>query len=114
MNEDALLFIHLDQAFSLPSSWVRIFWQYHFLRVAFYLLQWYVVDYKKAYDMVPHSCGIESFKMAQAVENIITFLQKSMVNWKIELTSYGETIALVDIRRGIIILILIISYSFSY
>ena len=40
------------------------------------------VDYKKAYDMVPHSWIIESLKMAQVAENIITFLQKSMVNWK--------------------------------
>ena len=59
------------------------------------------VDYKKAYDMVPHSWIIESLKMAQVAENIITFLQNSMVNWKTELTSYGELIGLVDIRRGI-------------
>ena len=39
--------------------------------------------------------------MAQVAENIITFLQKSMVNWKTELTSCGETLGLVDIRRGI-------------
>ena len=60
-----------------------------------------VVDYKKAYDMVPHSWIIESLKMAQVAENIITFLQKSMVNWKTELTSCGEKLGLVDIRRGI-------------
>ena len=35
------------------------------------------VDYKKAHDMVPHSWIIESLYMAQVVENIITFLQKS-------------------------------------
>ena len=39
--------------------------------------------------------------MAQVAESIITFLQKSMVNWKTELTSCGETLGLVDIRRGI-------------
>ena len=59
------------------------------------------VDYKKAYDMVPHSWIIESLKMAQVAENIITFLQKSMVNWKTELTSCGKTLGLVDIKRGI-------------
>ena len=59
------------------------------------------VDYKKAYDKVPHSWIIESLKMAQVVENLITFLQKSMVNWKTELTSCGKTLGLVDIRRGI-------------
>ena len=55
------------------------------------------VDYKKAYDMVPHSLIIESLKMAQVAKNIITFLQKSMVNWKTELTSCGETLG--DTRR---------------
>ena len=59
------------------------------------------VDYKKAYDMVPHSWIIEGLKMAQVVENVITFLPKSMANWKTELTSCGETLGLVDIRRGI-------------
>ena len=39
--------------------------------------------------------------MAQVAENIITFLQNSMVNWKTELTSCGESLGLVDIRRGI-------------
>ena len=60
------------------------------------------VDYKKAYDMVPHSWITESLKMAQVTKNIITFLQKSMVNWKTELTSCGETLGLVDIRRGVL------------
>ena len=51
--------------------------------------------------MVPHSWVIESLKMAQVAGNIITFLQKSVVNWKTELTSCGETLGLVDIKRGI-------------
>ena len=38
------------------------------------------VDYMKANNMVPHSWIIESLKMVQVAENIITFLQKSMVN----------------------------------
>ena len=58
------------------------------------------MDYKKAYDIVPHSWIIESLKMTQVAENTITFLQKSMVNWKTELTSCGETLGLVDITRG--------------
>ena len=51
--------------------------------------------------MVPHSWIIESLKMAQVAENIITFLQKSIVNWTIELTSCGETLGFVDIKRDI-------------
>ena len=37
--------------------------------------------------------------MAKVAENIIAFLQKSMVNWKTELTSCGETLGLVDIKH---------------
>ena len=59
------------------------------------------MDYKKAYDMVPRSWIIDSLKMTQVAENIITFLRKSMVNWNTELTSCGETLGLVDIKRGI-------------
>ena len=59
------------------------------------------VDYKKAYDMVPPAWIIESLKMAQVAENIIIFLQNSMVNWNTELTPCGESLGLVDIRRGI-------------
>ena len=40
--------------------------------------------------------------MAQVAGNITTFLQKSMVHWKTELTSCGETLGLVDIKRGIL------------
>ena len=58
------------------------------------------VDYKKAYDMVPHSWIIECLEMAQVAGNIISFLQKSTVNWKTELTSCGESLGSVDIRRG--------------
>ena len=59
------------------------------------------VDYKKAYDMVPHSWIMERLKMAQVAENIITFLKKSEAKWKAELTSCGETLDLVHIKRGI-------------
>ena len=53
------------------------------------------------YDNVSHSWIIESLKTAQVAENLITFLRKSMVNWKTELTSSGEKLGLVDIKPGI-------------
>ena len=56
------------------------------------------VDYEKAYDIVPHSWIIESFKMAQVAENI-TFLQISMVSWKTEMTR--EMLCLVGNRQRI-------------
>ena len=59
------------------------------------------VDYKKAYDMVPHSWIIECLKMAQVPQNVTSFLQRSMRNWKTELTSCGESLGTVNIKRGI-------------
>ena len=59
------------------------------------------MDYKKAYDMVPHSWIIECLKMAQVPQNVTSFLQRSMRNWKTELTSCGESLGTVNIKRGI-------------
>ena len=59
------------------------------------------VDYRNAYDMVPHSWIIESLKLAQVAPNIIEFIEKSMTNWKTDLTSYGKILATVNIKRGI-------------
>ena len=59
------------------------------------------VDYKKAYDMVPHSWIIECLKMAQVPQNVTSFLERSMRNWKTELTSCGVSLGTVDIKRGI-------------
>ena len=59
------------------------------------------VDYKKAYDMVPHSWIIECLKMAQVSQNVTSFLQRSMRNWKTELTSCGASLGTVSIKRGI-------------
>ena len=59
------------------------------------------VDYKKAYDMVPHSWIIECLKMARVPQTITTFLQQSMRSWNTELTSCGVSLGPVRIRRGI-------------
>ena len=59
------------------------------------------VDYKKAYDMVPHFWIIECLKMACVPQNITTFLQQSMRSWNTELTSCGISLGTVKIRRGI-------------
>ena len=36
------------------------------------------IDYKKAYDMVPHSGILESFELVQVSDNILEFLKRSM------------------------------------
>ena len=59
------------------------------------------IDYKKAYDMVPHSWISESLELVQVSDNILEFVKRSMANWQTELTSCGESLAKVNIRTGI-------------
>lgn len=59
------------------------------------------IDYKKAYDMVPHSWILKCLEMVGAAKNIISIISNSMVNWKTVLTSGGTVLGQVDIRRGI-------------
>ena len=57
------------------------------------------VDYKKAYDMVPHSWIIECLKRVHVPQNITAFLQQSMRSWNTELTSCGASLGTIKIRR---------------
>ena len=45
------------------------------------------IDYKKAYDMIPHSWILESLGLVEVAENIVEFIRKSMKNWNTNLTS---------------------------
>ena len=56
------------------------------------------VDYRKAYDMVPHSWIIESLRLAQVAQNIIEFIARSMSNWKTDLTACGQMLGTVNIK----------------
>ena len=62
-------------------------------------LSW--IDYKKAYDMVPHSWLMECTAMLGVALNVRRMLSNSMKRWKVELTSGGQTLGEVNIRRGI-------------
>ena len=59
------------------------------------------IDYKKAYDLVPHSWIIECLDMFGIADNIKQLLIDSMKKWKTELTSSGEVLGEVEIKRGI-------------
>ena len=59
------------------------------------------MDYRKAYDMVPHSWILECARMVGVAQNIITLIEDRMANWKTVLTSNQEVLATVDIKRGI-------------
>ena len=38
------------------------------------------IDYKKAYDTIPHSWILESPELVQVFENIVQFIRRSMKN----------------------------------
>ena len=59
------------------------------------------IDNKEAYGMIPHSSILENLGLVQAFENTVEFIRKSIKNWNVNLTSCGEYLANVDIRRGI-------------
>ena len=40
------------------------------------------VDYKKTYDMVPHSWILESLRLVCVAFNFITLMERSMAHWK--------------------------------
>ena len=59
------------------------------------------IGYMKAYDMIPHSWILETLKMIRGADNIVEFLGKSMKGWIVNLTSAGEFLGNVRIKRGI-------------
>ena len=59
------------------------------------------IDYHKAFDMVPHSWILECLRMFKVAENVSCLVSKSMKAWKVEISCGRETLAGVNIRRGI-------------
>ena len=59
------------------------------------------MDYRKAYDFVPHSWILECLDMLGIADNVIIFLEKSMKKWKLLSTSNGLDLCEVDVNRGI-------------
>lgn len=59
------------------------------------------IEYRKAYNMVPHSSILKCLNMFGTARNIITLIGNSTANWKIVLTSGGIKLRQVDIKRGI-------------
>ena len=59
------------------------------------------IDYKKAYDMVPHSWILECLEALGIDETIRKLLENSMKKWSVELTCGSESLGDVRIKRGI-------------
>ena len=59
------------------------------------------IDYKKAYDSIPHSWILRCLQLYKIDENIQAVIHQSMKLWKTTLTHDKEEIADIQIRRGI-------------
>ena len=59
------------------------------------------INYRKAYDFVPHSWILECLDRLGVADNVRSFLKKSMKKWKLLLTSNGLDLCEVDVNRGI-------------
>ena len=59
------------------------------------------VDYKKAFDMVPHDWIIECMNIYGCPNNITQMLKGSMENWRVNLTANSKNLGEVKISRGI-------------
>ena len=59
------------------------------------------IDFRKAYDMVPHAWIIKALKLIGAAPNVIVLLKSTMIDWKTELTSGEVNLGEVNINREI-------------
>ena len=58
------------------------------------------IDYKKAYNSVPHSWIVRSMGLVGVATNITSFMEKAVKMWNTTLTINGETIGEVKIKEA--------------
>ena len=59
------------------------------------------IDYRKAFDMVPHSWILECLGFFGCALNVCKFIEMSMSKWRSELVAGGKVLGGVEIRRGL-------------
>lgn len=59
------------------------------------------IDYKKAYDMIPHSWISECLELFGINDQIRRLIEESMKSWRVELTCGEQNLGEVAIKRGI-------------
>ena len=59
------------------------------------------IDFRKAFDMVPHTWITKCMTMFGVADNMTNLLENSMEQWNTELISGGESLGHVEIKRGI-------------
>ena len=78
------------------------YWDVHQIAMnIFIIIRMTWIDYRKAYDSVPHSWLLEVLKMYKIADNVCNFLESSMCMWKTTLTLNGRLLGYVNIRCGI-------------
>ena len=56
---------------------------------------------QKAYDIVQQSCIVACLKMQKISNEIIKFIENTIENWRVELTTWGKCLAVVKTNRSI-------------
>ena len=59
------------------------------------------IDYRKAFEMVPHSWILECLHILGVNHTLVSFLEKTMKDWRVELTCGNQHLGEVKIKRGI-------------
>ena len=59
------------------------------------------IDYRKAYDLIPHTWLLKCMNMFGLASNMVSLLENSMNTWRTELTSGKNVFGEVPIKRGI-------------
>ena len=59
------------------------------------------IDYRKAFDMVPHSWILECLSILGVNHTVVAFLEKTMKDWRVDLTCANVHLGEVNIKRGI-------------
>ena len=59
------------------------------------------IDYRKAYDLIPHAWLLKCMNMFGVASNMISLLENSMNTWRTDLTSGKSVFGEVRIKRGI-------------
>ena len=60
-----------------------------------------LIDFRKAYDMVPHSWILKALELIETARNIIELFKRSMQSWRMVLFSGKKKLGKVNIRQGI-------------
>ena len=62
------------------------------------VMKW--INYKKAYDMMPHGSIIEAMEMVRIPDNIMNLFENKKETWRTELIAYNQSLDEINIRIG--------------